>query len=138
MTVVTGFGFAVSFPEFSFVTPTGEIYGAHNAFLQALTSGGALGLYLFVVASWRLLTMAALGRVPASRTLSTFHLGCGAMFLMHCMVESTFGVNTSASFAFIMMIQWCTVLLAVQMPSGVTQDKAQVSSIPRQVRTIHG
>ncbi len=46
--LLTGFGYAIAFPSLYIPLNYGFISGTHNAYLQALTSGGILGLLLFL------------------------------------------------------------------------------------------
>jgi len=99
--LLTGFGFSISFRTFSLKILNGEVFGTHQAFLQCLASLGIGGLLLMLIFLLRALWafLAGMGR----RTEGAF---LGAAFVLNIIVtglsESTFGTNPTTSFAIFM------------------------------------
>jgi len=109
--ILTGFGYAIAFPSYSFSFNFGELYGTHNAYLQALTSGGLVGFVLFTFYIVKQIYL-SLGTLRAGiERYDTYFMSFSIFLAVNCFSESLFGTNLTAPFVIFMCSQICHSLL---------------------------
>lgn len=103
--LLTGYGYAIAFPSLRFFLGGGYIYGTHNAYLQALTSGGIFGMLLFVYYALSSIVRPLLAMMKERGYGNLYALCCSVFFFSHCFSESLFGTNLTAPFVFFICCQ---------------------------------
>jgi hypothetical protein len=104
-TSITGFGFAITFPNLSFEINYGEIWGAHNAYLQSWTSAGVLGFGLFCLYVLKSILAPIFKSSNGNYYRSKYTFCTAVFFAINSFVESTFGVNTTTAFTILFVTQ---------------------------------
>ncbi len=106
--ISTGFGYAIAFPSLHLPLNYGFVSGTHNAYLQALTSGGVLGFLAFTAYMAGNLFRSAIGSLISSS--HTYFFACCIFLTVDSLSESLFGTNLTIAFALFICVQICNTL----------------------------
>lgn len=99
VSIVTGFGYAIAFPTYSFFLGDGYITGTHNMYLQVLASCGVIGLLIFVTYILKEIISPIISLINGFSSIQFLHLVCILFIAIHGSSESLFGTNLTPAFA---------------------------------------